>query len=149
MRYPSTAHVKTCSKDCGTKLRRTEYEKISTKVCIVCGKPFIPKHNKSKGLYCSYKCRGLADRKELVFRNGYRYIHKPEHPNARGQGYFAEHRYIMEQHIGRLLDKKEVVHHINHVKNDNRLENLMLYGSAGQHTASEHPPKRENGRYAK
>lgn len=40
--------------------------------------------------------------------------------------YIFEHRYFMEQSIGRKLTSNEVVHHINHDKLDNRLENLQL-----------------------
>ena len=37
------------------------------------------------------------------------------------------HQVIMEQHIGRLLYPHENVHHINGIRDDNRLENLELW----------------------
>lgn len=43
-----------------------------------------------------------------------------------GRKWVLEHRYIMEQYIGRKLDKKEHVHHRNAIKDDNKLENLEL-----------------------
>lgn len=37
-----------------------------------------------------------------------------------------EHRWVMEQHLGRKLERHEVIHHINGDNGDNRLENLEL-----------------------
>ena len=59
-------------------------------------------------------------------KDGYSYIRMPNHPNALSNGYMAEHRYVMEQKVGRLIDRYEHVHHLNGIKNDNRPENLEL-----------------------
>lgn len=73
---------------------------------------------------------------------GYIWVYKPNHPFCDSHKCVFEHRLIMEQMLGRYLTKKEVVHHINKITNDNRIKNLMLIANTAEHTKM-HP---ENGR---
>jgi hypothetical protein len=50
-----------------------------------------------------------------------------------GARWVPEHRLVMEEAIGRPLRREEVVHHINGVRDDNRLENLELHPSKRSH----------------
>lgn len=67
---------------------------------------------------------------KTVKKGQYLYAVVPHHPNAHSRGYVLEHRVVMENHLGRLLEKGEVVHHINNDGHDNRIENLELMGLA-------------------
>jgi len=58
--------------------------------------------------------------------SGYVQIWQPDHPNHYRNGWVAEHRLMMETHLGRLLRTDEHVDHVNEVKDDNRLENFRL-----------------------
>lgn len=51
-----------------------------------------------------------------------------------------QHRYIMEQHLGRKLKAEEIVHHINDDKLDNRIDNLKVMTNA-EHLSHHHKGK--------
>lgn len=71
-------------------------------------------------------------------QRGYIKRMQKDHPFGDRYGYVLEHRLVMEEHIGRYLESKEVVHHINGVRDDNRIGNLKLMSSR-----KEHPPFHE------
>lgn len=76
--------------------------------------------------YCSMRC-STEDRPHRPFiSHGYRYVWN-------GYGFVLEHRVVMEAYIGRKLTTDEHVHHINRIKIDNRIENLMLVTNRKEH----------------
>ena len=58
--------------------------------------------------------------------------------SIRSSGRILEHRMVMELHIGRRLERREVVHHVNGNSTDNRIENLRLYPSHKAHMREGH-----------
>lgn len=80
--------------------------------------------------------------KGKIMHKGYYLIFSPNHPFRDKGNYVKEHRLVMEKHIGRYLSRTEVVHHINHVRSDNRIENLMLIKNNSEHRKL-HPPSDE------
>lgn len=64
--------------------------------------------------------------REYKTSKGYVVVYKPEHPRANRAGTVPKHWLVMERELGRYLEDNEIVHHINHVRDDNRPENLAV-----------------------
>jgi hypothetical protein len=120
-----------CSKFCKNVLVSLQLRSSLERTCVTCGNVFLckPSDDRSGAVrtHCSRAC--IYPNKKLSLPvgkyksyDGYVVINRT--PDGRKQ--IKEHRYLFEQAIGRRLLPTEVVHHINHDKLDNRLENLQL-----------------------
>jgi hypothetical protein len=102
---------------------RLDYKKIGKTKCLFCGKQYQPQHKKTK--YCSPECHyesNVKSNSRMIDKSGYVLVKHRDNPRR----WIREHRQIMEVSLGRELLRTELVHHINGIKNDNRLENLVI-----------------------
>lgn len=115
--------------DCGNKLGKGTYHKIGiNKRCLSCWHKLLREHPESHPNWKGGK---------NIDKSGYVLIYNPNHQFSNALGYIREHRLIAEKCLGRNLTKREVIHHINGVKNDNRPENLYLFKSDKEHRINE------------
>ena len=64
---------------------------------------------------------------------GYVLIYSYNHPFKKCGNYVLEHRLVVEKYLGRYLTKEEQVHHVNEIKDDNRIENLICFINNSAH----------------
>ncbi len=133
-----------CSKTCYDEWQRRRRVTI---ICLVCGTSVIRKHGEAvarSGHYCSKRCseagqvrNGLGrfhnGREAVINQDGYVLIWEPDHPAAYRNGRMFEHRWVVEQTLGRRLDPDDQVHHVNGIKTDNQPGNLAVK-TAREHT---------------
>lgn len=138
------------TKETKTKISKSRISKKFPKLSEA-KKGAIPWNKGKKGVQvCSEKTkykhrinmlqRNLIGEKNPMWQGGYtynkdRYLMKREinHPSCDNQKRVFVHRLVMEEYLGRYLKPEEVVHHINRKRDDNRIENLMLFENQSQH----------------
>lgn len=81
------------------------------------------------------KGKAPSNKRGWIWHGGYIYRLCPEHPYPRKEGkYVPEHVLVVEKEIGKYLLPEYEVHHINKIKTDNRLQNLMVFKNCGYHS---------------
>ena len=119
--------------------------KLIDKQCETCKKPYRPKDSQSR--FCSRPCLWVTNysrnRREgsIWWKTSRGYIEGKVWVNGK-RLQIKKHRWVMQEAIGRPLLRSEDVHHLNGIKDDNRIENLELLGHS-EHTIKTHTGRRK------
>jgi HNH endonuclease len=130
------------------------------RTCQVCGKEFQVKPvfvRKGGAKYCSRPCYNstlkgrtttLKGQKFLNRRGknnvnwkngtyekgGYVLVYQPYHPRCpKNKRYIKEHVLVAEQALNRFLTPDETIHHLDEVRDNNKIENLYLFPNQTEH----------------
>ena len=97
-------------------------------------------NNHAKGMKYEYKERKKKDNCQYISARGYKYIKVKEFDDTINgwEGYRPEHIVVVEQDLGRKLNrtkfgKGEGIHHIDGNKLNNDISNLLLYKNEKEH----------------
>ncbi len=148
--YPSKLK-QYCSKSCATTARNLTEQNPSYRRDVsgeknpMFGKGLSGEKNPMFGKRLHLSPRWNGGRK--IRKDGYTFVVAPsDHPcpaytKPNGLKYILEHRYVMEQHVGRYLEPQEVVHHIDNNPLNNDVSNLRLFANQSEHMKIAHPKR--------
>ncbi len=132
--YQPTGPAQKWCMACGVierKRRLERYEKSSTHPCQDCGVPVGRRAERCS--FCDQEHRiGLREGPDSgnwkggrsLDKHGYVHVLIPRE-ERKGRRYRAEHMVVWEKANGKPVPKGWIVHHLNGVRDDNRLENLV------------------------
>lgn len=69
-----------------------------------------------------------------MISNGYVSVYMPDHPRSMSNGCVYEHIIQAEKKLGRFLREREVVHHMDRNRKNNKTENLIVFKTVKDHT---------------
>ena len=118
--------------ECGFRrwVQKEPHNKGGLRLCRVCSNRLVSTRQRVR--------KGYEPGRSVRKRGGYIFVRlEPDDPlhglvTTKAGHFVAEHRLVMARYLGRLLKSSEIVHHLNGVHDDNRIENLMIV-SRGEH----------------
>lgn len=141
---------KYCSTECTGAAKKRSAEATHTFTCLACGQTRSIRRKPGGRLYtqqkfCDQACKSEYQRIKATAsfrealasgdgfnrhrkRNGYWVVSVPSGVTGKKHIIF-EHRFVMEQHLGRKLLREETVHHVDGDRGNNALSNLELFSS--------------------
>jgi len=144
--------IKCCSRQCSNIWKKNTFSSLGIGKWMI-GK----KHSQATKIKMSESRKGRkftkahkaalskANFKSGVIKrsDGYVFIYSPNHLFAMKSSktrriYVKRSRLVIENHISRYLNPKEVVHHINEIRDDDRIENLQLFKNQSEHAKHHH-----------
>lgn len=149
---------KVCSQKCQAILASIRNLTGVNKLCQVCGKEFYVQQwqiKKGVGRFCSPKCRVAylsiifsgqnspawkGEDHSYIDTDGYVQVRSPNHPKAINK-YIKRAILVAEKKLGRPLKLGEITHHINQIRDDDRLENIIIMTRA-EHNRIHHAKSR-------
>ena len=130
--------VKVPCENCWKNLRPSKiYKKVQNKpYCKDCYNKLYPVKIAESKSYSDKDLKTIYDEKCFIDKKGYYRFKKSRE---------LVHHWVMEEKLGKKLNKNQVVHHLNGNKLDNNLSNLMVFNSQKEHYNWHLDQKRKSG----